>query len=377
MMNGWILYSHHYSTRFKDASLAHSLVLFVYVFGFGVSIVNVGFEDQTQFVVGALIQRFAIFIMLAITGHSLPRARYSCKVIGLLTIVAVTGLCVALSANETVSRVGLWAAALAELTGEIFLVSCTDLRSFVPINIEQSKERLGALELVMLGETVLSVTLQYREGRNETTVTTSFYYWVLGLSFLLIFMVTLLYFHMQPEPGEHAFRRSRFHGTACMVVHKILALALLAVGVSIKLIAEDVLTNEPLSPQAAQLMGGGVGVFLLLLFFLRYLHYGGKPAIHFGHKVLRSGEHPDLDLVATAWWSTVGFAWVLPFLGIATGTTMKSPVAAIAWHAIYLFVLCVLESTFSHKIEDGLSHETSAGEHQHLESGSNPYQSTS
>jgi low temperature requirement protein LtrA len=95
MVNGWMLYTHHITTRFEDTSLAHSMLLFYYFIGFGYSIVNVGFKDVHAFAAGAILQRASILIMLANIATCLPRARYFCKVLAALTVVATVGLCFA------------------------------------------------------------------------------------------------------------------------------------------------------------------------------------------------------------------------------------------------------------------------------------------
>lgn len=360
VVNGWNLYTHHITTRFEDASLAHSLVLFAYFYGFGLAIVNVG--DPAAFAAGALLQRVTILLMLASIAHCLPRARYFCAALGSLTSVTAAILLVSVSAPlETVQVGALWAAALLELLAEVLMLSCLSGARLIPINIEQSKERLGALELIMLGETALSVTISYREmdPQEIERVTKIRYYWVLGLCFLLIFMFCLLYFHMQPPPADHAFRRSRFHGTLLLVLHKILGLALLAMGTSVKLIVEDVILEEDADSRFAyHLLGFGVGTALFLLYIMRYLHFGGRSELHFGSKILVYGEYADLDRIASIWWWTVFCAWPLPFIGIATGCTTRDPLESVALHALLLFALCVTESFYSHTLSDALETRT-------------------
>jgi low temperature requirement protein LtrA len=243
MVNGWMLYTHHITTRFEDKSLAHSMLLFCYLIGFGYSIVNVGFKDVHAFAAGAILQRASVLIMLANIASCLPRARYFCNILAALTVVATVGLCFACWGGETAAVTGLWVAAGVEFCGELILVSFVERRHLVSVNIEHSKERLGALELIMMGETALSVTLTYRELERDDIIhgTQNSYYWVLGLSYMLIFMFTLLFFHLQPAPKEHAFRRSAWHFTLLLLAHKLLGLALLAVGVSVKMVVEAVL----------------------------------------------------------------------------------------------------------------------------------------
>jgi hypothetical protein len=242
-------------------------------------------------------------------------------------------------------------------------------RRMVPINIDQTKERLGAMELVMLGESVLSVCMIYRELMAEKDEEAKEeqesmhspiiwgihpYYYVLVHSFLLIFMLLLLYFHMQPSPADHAFRRSRLHGTAVFLLHKILGLAYLAVGTSIKLVVESVLLNEPLVSAAHFLMGYGVGASILILFGMRWMHYGGRSHINFGDKCMHFGVNPRLDNLASMWWTTICIAGILPLIAVATKWTLKfDAVTLTAIHAWFVFFLVLLETFFSHSLQEG------------------------
>ena len=73
----------------------------------------------------------------------------------------------------------------------------------------------------MLGESVISSTITIREYANDGEGSESTkYYSVLGLSFLLIFMFSLLFFNVQPHPKDHGLRRSRFFGISIMILNK-------------------------------------------------------------------------------------------------------------------------------------------------------------
>ncbi|KAL3906214.1 MAG: hypothetical protein SGILL_009360, partial [Bacillariaceae sp.] len=289
ILNGWLLYTHHITSRFQDNSLAHSMILFFYCLGFGICIVNTGYEFVQGFCWGAVLQRCTVMIMFLSIYIAIPRARDMVVVLAsttafvliMLTVVAVFGH----NIEESPFLMGIfWAAGLVEFLSEVIFLRLLQGRRLVPVNIDQSKERLGAMELVMLGESVLSVCMIYREflsegelggeGEEETGRKEEYptvwgvqpYYFVLGYSFLLIYMFLLLYFHMQPSPGDHAFRRSRFHGSAVLILHKVLGLAYLAVGTSVKLVVESVCLSETLEEGAALLMGYGVGASIIILF---------------------------------------------------------------------------------------------------------------
>lgn len=358
VVNGWFLYTHHFTSRFEDASLAHSMLLFFYFVGFGYSIVNVGYEHMSAFATGAVLQRIIVLLMFANTAKCVPRAQYFCGVLAVVTTAAIFGLAAAWWGSERLAVAGLCLAATVELLGEVLSSSLLAGQRLVPVNIEHTKDRLGALELIMLGETALSVTITYREVVDREDIehiAKTQYYLVLIFSFLLIFMFTLLLFHMQPAPNDHAIRRSRWHGVGLMIAHKVLGLALLAVGVSVKLVVEAVLFQEELSLFGYRLMGLSVEAALLALFVIRWLHHGVKAELRFGNKLWVYGQNPGIDRIGTVWWWTVGVAWILPFLGLATGATTRDPLSATALHAALLLLLCLVESSFSHMIEDALS----------------------
>jgi low temperature requirement protein LtrA len=381
ILNGWLLYTHHITSRFQDNSLAHSMVLFFYCLGFGICIVNTGYSFVQGFCWGAVLQRVSVMVMFVSIYMAIPRARDMVTVLGgmtvcttiLLTTVALLGHDIE---DSSVLMAIFWIALFVEFWGEAVFLQLVKGRRLVPINIDQTKERLGAMELVMLGESVLSVCMIYREwlserqlggeGQHEEETETIHqgyatfwgiqpYYFVLGYSFLLIYMFLLLYFHMQPNPGDHAFRRSRLHGTITFLLHKILGLAYLAVGTSVKLVVESVLREEKMDEAASLLMGYGVGASIIILFCMRYMHYGGRPHVNFGTKCMVYGVNRRLDTLASIWWTTVFIAGVLPIIGIATGWTLQfGPLQLTCIHALLVFVLVLLESFFSHSMQAGV-----------------------
>jgi len=367
ILNGWMLYSHHVTARFHDASLVHSMNLFLYSFGFGLCNVNTGYNTTQQFCWGAFLMRFSVLIML-VQLSSLERARYTCCAMGILTLVAMLAfLVVALFGSDVQEKPAImaifWIAALIEFFGEVYMLYIFTVNRIVPINIEQSKERLGAMEMIFLGETILSVTLIYRELMEEEKEEAEdgeffsiSFYWVLGWAFLLIFMFLLLYFHMQPDPDDHAFRRSRIHGSSLLILNKLMGLAFLAVGVSVKLVVECVLLKEEMPAFASQLMSYAVSFGLFSLFLMRYLHYGGRTCLNFGQYQMKYGDDQFIDAVTMIWWWTFGIAVFIPLMAIfSAGELLKQDsLLLIGSHAVFLFVLVLLETFYTHIIQDSL-----------------------
>jgi len=128
----------------------------------------------------------------------------------------------------------------------------------------------------MLGETVISSTISYREyARNSEGSESTKYYVVLGLCFLLIFMFSLLFFNVQPHPKDHALRRSRFFGISTMILNKWLGMTLLIIGVSVKLVVESLAEDKAMSTFSDTLLTRAVGASMILLLLSRLCHFGG------------------------------------------------------------------------------------------------------
>jgi hypothetical protein len=153
----------------------------------------------------------------------------------------------------------------------------------VPINFDQPKERLGAMELVMLGARVLSVCMNYEElladgelVRGRMGVTTL----LRGVGILLS-----IDFHVLVNLLPHATKSWR----SCVSTIDIswlslaqnLGWAYLSLCMSIKLVVESALLDGMLLPTAGLLMGYGVGVSIPILFGMRWMHYAGRDHINF------------------------------------------------------------------------------------------------
>ena len=335
IMNGWLLCTHHFMSRFHEASLLHSCILFFFLLGMASSIVNVGYDRAREFSLSAALQRWAFLTMMLPVSIYIPRARaFSAVFCGMAGVGLV---CFVMAAIWPAAAPYIWwIIAIMELNMEFISTAFLPGPVLVPVNIEHTKDRLGVLVLVMLGETVISVTV-FRERDNQEE--SSHCYSVVALSFLLIFMFTLLFFNMQPAPKDHALRRSRFHGSLTMVLNKILGLALLAVGVGIKLVVEAVSAKEPLSPFCSHLLGVSVGCSLIILFLMRACHYGGV--------LPRPNDPPEVRRLMWIWWWIFGLSGLVPFFFL----NCASPIWSLAIYSGLLMVLCVTDSSFTHILE--------------------------
>jgi low temperature requirement protein LtrA len=269
-VNAWMLYA-NVTIRFEDGTFLHAMFLFVFILGNAICIVNASLETSASALAfGALLQRISILLMLFSVHLCIPRARTFCKKMGtviLLEAIVLTLITCIDHDQQALTHFLFWVGICIELTLELYLSFAMTREELIPINIEHTKDRLGILLLVMLGETVISTTIEYRTlTEAEEIHEYRGYYWVLFWALVLVFFYTLLYFAMSPPPAFHAIRRSKLHGCALFLFHKCMCGSVLAVGAAVKLTIEAVIVEEELGDFAVGLWSVSVGWSLVFLF---------------------------------------------------------------------------------------------------------------
>jgi len=351
--NGWLLYSHHYNARFDDSSLVHCLILFFYYLGMAGSIVNADFEAYKPFSYAATFQRIAFIALMLMVARSIPKAKeFAGWIIGFTFVACLLFVAAALLPEEYV--IVFWSLAAAwEFFIEVGMVSSLKGEKLIKINIDHTNERLGVLVLIMLGETVITSTITYKsyatEAEEEMDATE--YYTVMTLSFLLMFMYILLFFNQQPAPKDHGMRRSLFSGICLMLLNKLLGLVLLTIGACMKLCVSAVIEGDDLTPFVSNAFRMSVGMSLVLLLAMRICHYGGK--------LPRPTDPPHVRRLFFVWWGIFALGCFVPFVTPAS----SSPTIELAWPSGLAFVLCLIESWFTHVLEEHLPSEESAPLH--------------
>jgi low temperature requirement protein LtrA len=313
------------------------------------SIVNADFETYRAFSYSVIFQRVAFIALMVPVAQSIPKARYFAGcVIGWTAVACLLFLAAALSPEEYVLGF-LTLAAAWEFFIEVGMANLLQRGTLVRINIEHSKERLGVLVLVMLGETVITSTITYKayaeeadEGEDGTE-----YYTVMTLSFVLTFMYILLFFNQQPAAKDHALRRSKLAGVSLMILNKVLGLSLLTIGACMKLSVNAVTEGTGLTPFVSNAFRLSVGMSLVLLLAMRICHYGGK--------LPRPTDPPHVQRLMYVWWSIFALGCFVPFVAPSS----SDPTTALAWPSGLAFVLVLIESWFTHVLEEHLPNEES------------------
>ena len=194
----------------------------------------------------------------------------------------------------------------------------------------------------MMGETVISATISYRAHveKGIGLETNQQLYEVLTYSFLLVFMFTLLYFHVQPHPEDHAFRRSRLTGFLCLALTKVLGLTLLLVGVCIKLSVRAVAEGTKMSTFSRSLLNMAVGGSMMLLLGIRCCHYLGR--------LPRPSHPPNVRRLMWTWWAFMGIACSVCFFFPQWD---GAPLPPLIVSSVWLLMVCIIDSSFTHFLE--------------------------
>ena len=335
--------------RFESGSFIPLVLLLPYL-GMAGSIVNADFESYQGFSYSVIFQRLAFLIIMLPMAYCIPKASHCVALLVGWTAVSIVMFLMAALGPVSEKLFVLWwiAAALWEFCLEVGMVVFLQGDRLIKINIEHTKERLGVLVLVMMGETVITSTITYKSYAAEGTEETQ-YYTILSLSFLLIFMFTLLFFNMQPAPKDHALRRSKLTGVSLLMLNKLLGLSLLTIGACIKLSVHQVVENELLTPFLTNALKLSVGTSLTLLLAMRACHYGGK--------IPRPQDPPHIRALFFSWWGIFAVAAAFPFVAPVYS---YEPTHALAWPSGLLLVMCVIESMFTHVLEEHLPSEETA-----------------
>mmetsp|Transcript_33787 Transcript_33787/g.73223 ORF Transcript_33787/g.73223 Transcript_33787/m.73223 type:complete len:158 (-) Transcript_33787:1089-1562(-) len=134
----------------------------------------------------------------------------------------------------------------------------------------------------------------------------------------------------------------------------------------------EVEEDGDLSPFGCRLMGCGVGAALCTLLFIRYMHYGNKKEFTVANSLVVIGTDARIDRIVSIWWWTIGVACITPFAFLPV--TMGRPLFAIAFYAVLLLLVCVLETSYSDYIGKRLDKNRRPGEEQAFVDSTASYQ---
>ena len=346
LVNGYMLYSPDFTTRFEDTSLLHAALLFPYLMGIATCAVNAGTSPNELrfFCIGALVQRCVLLILHGNVAATIPRAKVYCQYTGALIFLSTVCFLVAIVFPSYALRL-LSLVAAFEFNTLWIKRNILPKGSVTPVNIEHMKDRQGCFILVVLGETVVSSIITFKSAQG--TGVEGRYYLTSALSFLMIFSFTLLYFHLQPAPQDNAMRKSRSRGILLYQCTILLGASLLCAGVGVKLIVDAVLKGQMLTEDESTVMSLSVGFSMAFLLSIRLSHYGGLETDR--------NEPTQITHLKNLWWGSLASSVSIPFL--LSFVHIEDPLTLILLYSLLISLYCVVESTFTHILSDFLNAE--------------------
>jgi low temperature requirement protein LtrA len=260
----WLTFA-YYGDQFDADDVPFRLLTLLAMSGVGYLAANVTAAaegDATPFAAAVGGLRLLVAALYLRASRSEPAARTLARRFAAVFAASAALWVVSIVVSADELRYALWAAASALELGGMFLTYW--LTRPAPVHGSHMPERFGLFTLVVLGETILVVTLGVTEVRWETSSTL-----VAMLSFVVTAGLWWLYFD---HVDEDAITRGTAAGTLRELWpsfvhgygHLFVFVSLTAVGVGIELAV--VHAAEPgLSAGERAVLGGGVALFLLAM----------------------------------------------------------------------------------------------------------------
>jgi len=369
-VNGWNLYTNQITSRFKDWPFLHyALPFFIYFLGTAIMVVNTT-TSSLVISVGATIQRFAIMWMLvSIHSYNIPQVRGFCRKLGIITNVVIVLFLSAIwfGDNKTFSTMMLWMTIIVELATELIILTTNDddieeeedgkVLVVVDMNntMEHTKHRMSNLIVLMLGESMITTTLQYRnfiqqEDMIDIKIITGYYY-ALFWTLVLLFFFMVFYFNTLPSLSTTNNKSKKNPTIECLYVlfHKLVCGCVLTMSVAISLSFQSITKYNNDNGDASNstvtintMWSLSIGGSLLFLFCIRIIQYYDNNNLH----------ESSSTLWMNMWLITIGMFSFLPFvmglIFLATTTNNTNTISVISSYAILLFMISLIDAIFAH-----------------------------
>ena len=340
MINGYTLYTPTLTTRFEDSSLYHAAFLLLpYVCAVLYSALYSSLVTLRAFCGGALVQRLVVVVLLDGVADHMPRARVWCTYIRVVTLFTSLLLGAAMLFPSSYGTTILGTVGMMELLEVLVRADILPAQHSLPAHPPHTRARLTSLVLVTLGETVVTSMVRFQNA-VASTEQWSTYGWTVGLCLVVVFAMMLLYVQMLPSLRDDAMNRSTLAETLLFVQHKLLGMALLAVGVGLRRTMEAARTGSLLTPNDGILLSCAVGVSMLLFLSIRLVQYH-KPT---QENTLRNAPS-DVVFLKDLWWNSFFVAVAVPFQLLFAG--IHDPLQSAAVYAFLLSAYCVIECSFT------------------------------
>ncbi|KAF0687179.1 Aste57867_21035 [Aphanomyces stellatus] len=333
-----------FNARFSEDSFVHYSMLYVLLAGLG-GMVMAG-DPSPGFTIGLLLVRVAMVLMYLNVYFQLHETRKTLWIEILLSgsssLVLLTSLFLPSSCTVPCYVVCFFIEVIFRYIWAFQGWFLDPDHPHIPMNIEHTSERYGCFVMVVLGEAILSSTINTKPS-DKANFTTR-YYAVMLLSFLVNFSMAMYYFAMRPPRKFHAMRRGLLGLISFVVLHLCLLPSLLTMSVSTKLIADAVLKQAPLESSSVWTLFGAMALALAFMFGIRLAHFVGvQPAPH---------DPIEVKMIKYHWWVLVGLSPLIP-CGLAIALEYVSggrvdPIHALIVASAFMLLWVVIETALMH-----------------------------
>lgn len=350
IQSGWLMHM-NYGVRFEheEESLAYSAENFVFMLGLaGMAIHVEENEFISPFIVCILLQRIGLLLMYGGAAAALDRGAQHMRFLT-ATIAVSMAICIGLLLSDATEFTPLvmigWTAILAiELPSDAWGRQFVPAQDLVPINIDHFVDRLGALIMICLGESLLSAMVTYGAVPEEQRTAT--FYISLALVLLLAFTIALIHYNIRPSREFSALRGPVWRGYTVYFSTAALATSILLIGVGIKYSMFAIVYDAgAMSAGKTWLLCGSVSATLLLITLKRAGHYWGKQPSPEDSEIVRN--------IKWAWWSVL-LAW--PLIPLVVAAVTVRPETDALWTLGFTSGSCLglvlVETAFTNWIAD-------------------------
>ncbi|CAK4088866.1 unnamed protein product [Aphanomyces euteiches] len=338
----WTLYT-GFHARFNEKSLLHYLFLYVWLVGLG-GMVLAG-EPGVTFTIGLILIRAAQLMMYSAVYFLLRRARPQAFIDIVFLSVNLGILCISLLLPSSWTIPCYVVVLLLEAFGRLIVAERQWFLKpghSLPANIDHMNERYGCLVMVVLGESIVSIIINF----HDPALLTLRVFFMMHLALLVIFSMALFYFTIQPPREFHAMRRSRYTGIAFGWMHLPLFPSLLAIGVSLKLVTAAVLADKPLLASHTWWLFSSIAASMAIMVIIRLLHFGGRHPSSF--------DPIHIKRIKYVWWAVICASPLFPLICAASLVSASGdsidPIHALVVATAFNVAWILAESAMMHQL---------------------------
>lgn len=297
LIQSWLLYSHHFKTRFDEISKIHYMLQCLLIVSFlasvGVMMTSTLSQDDGEeliirrfqnFSLAMIILRTVLFLMFARVAVHVWRAAPVCLVVCFSISNSILCLALATISDRASIRI-LWSTSvIMDFFMELIISLCIHRQRYIPAAMQQTIDRFGVIVAAPCASVIIASLWLPIDVGNDSFAGQLFR--ILSVCILLFFVV--LYYLLRDAVARRLGRWHAFVQTLALIQLKGLGLALWTVGAYLLILLPIMVENTTLVPNSTispsknnesyrytQMLGLAILVALVMLFGWKAC--GGQP----------------------------------------------------------------------------------------------------